>query len=592
MFGLIAIAAVLLQQAPPDTTAVRAAARRAEAAYERAARRHAPLVGWRGSSGECHEVVGRFCLRYDDGAPEEPPPEPARITDARREAIDALRRGFTLLPGDPALAGPLVRLLIEDERPREAVAIALTYEALASDSADAALLAGLTLHAAGEETSAAGRFERALEWTHAGERDRVPALDWLLQPAERRRYRSLPDAERRRYEAAVWTLADPLYLSAVNERWVEHVARYAYARLLERAPLVRDMHRWGRDMEELLMRYGAAYRRGRELSARIDESGIVEYFDPRQLAYVPETLLARGYPPPPLPGDSWPLGAERARSGYAPRTIRSMDALPHQLTRIPVRGGWLVRVDATFGLDSVARVPPPPLPGVTAARPAPVPGPMHTGLFLQAAAHAMDRAAEVRGTTMLAPDDSARITLAVLADAGEYVYSAEAFESETRTARRARYALELPSAYGLRASDVLIAEPFRAVLPDAHSDRQRLRPLTRLVFGSDATIGIYAEIVGLETGAYHVEVLARSADRRSLPVRVVRWLGAALGRGKDDTPPRVRWSGIHEDDDTPLVIALDLPLAGLERGLHIIEIAVVNGQRGERAAAQRIIRIE
>ena len=591
MFALIAVAAVLLQQAPQDTAAVRAGARRAEAAYELAARRHAPLVGWRGSSGECHEVVGRFCLRYDDGAPEEPPPEPARITDARREAIDALRRGFALLPADSALAGPLVRLLIEDERAREAVAIALTYEALAPDSAHAALLAGLTLHAAGEEASAANRLDQALERMNADEHDRVRALDWLLQPAERRRYRSLSETERTRYEAAVWTLADPLYLSPVNERWVEHVARYAYARLLERAPLVRGMHRWGRDMEELLVRYGAAYRRGRELSARIDESGIVEYFDPRQLAYVPETLLARGYPPPPLPGDSWPLAAERARSGYAPRTIRSMEPLPHQLTRIPVEGGWLVRVDAAFGLDSAARVPPPPLPGDTAARPTPVPGPVHTGLFLQSPAHAMNRATDVRATTVLAGDDSARITLAVLADSGDYVYSAEAFESETRTARRARYTLELPSAYGLRASDVVVAEPFRAGLPETHSDRERLRPRTRLVFGSDATIGIYAEVAGLGRGAYDVEVLAHNADRRSLPVRVVRWLGALLSRGQEEAPPRVRWSGVHEADDVPLVIALDLPLTGLEPGVHVIEIAVVDG-RGKRAAAQRIIRID
>lgn len=589
MFTLVVITAALLPQVGVDTAAVRTAARRAEASYERAARRHAPLTGWSGGSGECHERVGRFCLRFNDGGPVEPPPEPARIVDARRAAINHLRRAWGELPADSAVAGPLVRLLIEDERPREAVAVAVTLEALAPASPAAALLAGLALHAAGDDPAAAARFERALAGMDADERARVRRLDWLLAPAERRHYVALPAPQRERYADAVWTLADPLYLTPDNERWTEHVARYAYARLLEKVPRVAGMLRWGSDMEELLMRYGATYRRGRELGPRLDQTGLVEYYDPRQLAYVPETLLSRGYPPPPPPGEEWPLAAERARSGYAPHTIRSMAPLPHQLTRIPVEGGWLVRVDAAFGLDSVAREAPPPLPGDTARPPPPQPQAIEAGLFLQSAAHAMARAAHAVRQVRLA-GDSARVILALHADSGAYVYSAEAYEPETRTARRARYTLELPSAYGLRISDVLVAAPFVGDPPTTHADR-RLRPLADLVLTDTATIGIYAEALGLSAGAYDVEVLARAAEAGSLPGRLVRWLGASLGIADAPTPARVRWTGTHQGDG-PLVIALDLPLAGVEEGLVVIEMTVIDRARPSRATARRLIRIE
>ena len=68
-------------------------ARRAEARYESLVRRLAPLrLGGFGSG--CDEIVGRYCIRYDSPADELPAsePEPAELTDARRDAIEALIR--------------------------------------------------------------------------------------------------------------------------------------------------------------------------------------------------------------------------------------------------------------------------------------------------------------------------------------------------------------------------------------------------------------------------------------------------------------------------------------------------------------------
>ena len=586
--GLILAVASLVQQADVDVSALHERARRAEARYERAARRLAPVTGWSSGSGECDEIVGRFCLRFDDGPPSAPPEEPPGVTDARRAAIDSLRRIVSDAPAELSISGPLVRLLVEDGRPSEAVAAALTFEASTTDRVWGALLAGFALHQAGEGGEAAGRFDRAFTAMTPEERRRAAALDWLLDGAERRRYRELEEGARERYERLVWRLADPLFATAANERRTEHFARYTYARLLERTPVVRDMHRWGRDLEELTIRYGVAYRLGRELGNQPGQSSIVEYYDPDQLAYVPADLLRNGVPPPPPPGAEWPLAAERARSGHAPRNIRSMAPLSHQLSRIPVSGGWVIRVDGRFGLDSLARTPPEPLPGDTARPPAPAPHAVHAGVWLLDEAGAGDFVAGDTTTVPLA-GDSATFALELTVPEGDYVYSAEAYEPATRTARRARYAVEAASPESLRASDVIVAEPFLGAVPAARSD-SLLRPLSELTLEPGQVIGAYAEIPGIRPGAYGVDVSIRRADQGSLPGRLVRWLGRSLGIARPTPPPRVVWQGEHTGDG-PLIIAVDLPMIDLPAGLHVIEIAVTEARSDRRAIGRRLVRI-
>ncbi|MGH7445799.1 MAG: hypothetical protein ACREKM_13025, partial [Longimicrobiales bacterium] len=458
-----------------------------------------------------------------------------------------------------------------------------------TDSVSGPLLEGFALHAAGADSAAGDRFERALARMSAEEAARVRALGWLLSREERGRYRALDDSARLQYETTIWRLADPLALTPANELWTEHVARYTYARLLERAPVVAGMHRWGRDLEELTIRYGVPHRRGRLHGARFGESGIVEYYDPDQLAYVTPDLLTHGPTPSPPPGSAWRLREPRARSGHAPASIRTMAELPHQATRIPIDGGWVVRLDGAFGLDSLAGLPPEPLPGDTAHPPAPVPTHIETGLWLfdtAAGAATITHAAE----RVALAGDSSRIALEVRAPPGEFVYAFEAFEPATRTARRARYALDLDSIRGLRISDVIVARPFDTALPASHRD-VRLVPLTHLVLTPGTRIGILAETHGTPAGAYRIEVSLRSAERASLPARVVGWIGRALGLTSAPEPPRVAWN-VEHTGMRPLVVALDLAIPEAQSGLHMIEVAVVNVRTGAAALGQRLVRIE
>ncbi len=586
--GFLALVLLAVQQAEPGPEAIREAARRAEAVYERAARRFAPVVGQRTSASRCDEVVGRFCIFFGD-EPSDPPEEPARITEARRVAIDTLRRTFTLLPGDPAVAGPLVRLLIEDARAPEAVAAALTFASETHDSVLGPLIAGFALHAAGEDSAAAVRFEDGIAHMDSAHAARVRSLDWLILSEERGRYRALQGEERRAYEQAVWRLADPLYLTPANETWVEHIARYTYARLMERVRVVRDMVRWARDLEQLTIRYGMPYRRGRYSDVRFEDSGIVEYYHPEQLTYLMGDFLTRGVPPQPPPGEAWPLDPERPRTAFAPPALRSMDELPHQASRIPTAGGWVLRLDGTFGLDTLARVPPPPLPGDTAQPPAPAPTHVDAGLWLLDLARTAAPAGAARARLPLA-GDSAHVALELPVGPGELVYSLEAHEPDTRTARRARYALTIDTAAGLQISDVIVTRPFDGDLPADHGELGD-RPLSDLVLTRDARIGIFAQAADPGAGEYAIEVAVRPADEGSLPGRFVRWLGRSLGLGGERQPPRVAWRVTHPGD-APLVVAADLTLTGTQTGLQLIEVAVEDRTTGRRATGRRLVRIE
>jgi hypothetical protein len=330
------------------------------------------------------------------------------------------------------------------------------------------------------------------------------------------------------------------------------------------------------------------YRRGRYAGVRFEESGIVEYFHPEQLTYMVSDFLTKGMPPQPPPGESWPLDPERPRSAFAPPAVRNMDALPHQVSRIPLADGWLVRVDGTFALDTLARVPPPPLPGDTAQPPAPEPTQVDAGLWLLDMAREARQAGSARAVHALT-GDTAHVSLTVATTPGEYVYSFEGFEAETRTARRARYALsvEEPES-GLRVSDVIITRPFDGALPESQ-EALGDRPLGDLVLQRDEHVGIFAQAADPGPGEYEVEIAVRPADRGSLPGRFIRWLGRSLGLRDEPVPPRVSWRLVHGEG--PLVLAADLALTGTQTGLQIIEV-VIEDTRGRRGIGRRLVRIE
>jgi hypothetical protein len=551
---------------------LRSAARRAETGFERLSRRLIP-TRYSSSGTDCDEIVGRFCLTYDSGRPYEPGPTHGRIVDARRDAIEALRHVFTYTPGELETAAPLVRYLVEDDRASEAAATARLFRLESTDSVWSLLLLGFAEHAAGNDTAAARLFDEALLRMPPGDRDDIIDLDWVLESPDGGAWDDLEDGERDDFARRFWTLSDPLFMTPGNESRNEHVARHIWSRMLERAPRVADMMPWGRDLDQLTVRYGVPTARTRNPGTPMRDGTLTEHFDPDQLAWAPDAFAEDGPPPPPLPGRPWEPARTRSRSGYAPATFRRMAFLEHQATRIPDGDGVILRIDGELVMDSVAT-------GSDFVR---------TALFLLD-----DSLHHVRRTNgQASPDaDTARFHFEARVPRGGYLYSLEAFDTTTRLAGRARYFLEDDSVARPRLSDPVITTPWSpAPVPASRTD-PAFRPRARLILQPSDTIGLYAEGVGFSPGAYlDVELSVQPASRGSLPARVFSWIGDKLGLSEPDTPTRLGWT-TRADEDGDAVLAVELFPDERDEGDRVIVLRVAETGTDRVAESRRIFRVQ
>lgn len=406
------------------------------------------------------------------------------------------------------------------------------------------------------------------------ERRRIEDIEWLLEPGEKGAYRRLDDEARAEFERRFWRLADPLYMTPGNESRNEHIARHIWSRMLERAPWVSGMVRWGTDLDQLTVRYGVPVARTRSPGTSGQNDVLTEHFDPDQLAYTPVGLLERGPPPPPLPGRPWPLERDRSRAGYAPSTVRRLAAITHQVTRIPSGKETILRVDGRWVMDSLA---------AGASRAAAV-------LFV------LDSTLAPLGHRSSGVDihaDTARVSLEITLPRQSCVYSLEAIESGSRLGGRARYFVDVDStAPGApRLSDPLITLPWGSEPTPTSREHPSLRPRADLVIASDDTIGLYAEAEGFQPDAtFDVRLSLEPASRGSLPSRVISWLGDKLGLSEPDSPTRLRWSD-RADSGGRAVLAVELFPRGGRTGDQVIILHITDRTTSLSTESRRIIRL-
>jgi hypothetical protein len=559
-------------QLPRDSVEkLRREARRAEAEFERLSRSLVP-VRWSGGGTDCDEIVGRFCLTYDSGRPPEPDAEHGRVVDARRTAIEALRAAFSWMPADFATAAPLVRYLVEDRRPAEALSAARLYAIESGDSIWSPQLLAFAAHAAGDDTTAERLFDEVLPRLSQRDQERVQDIAWLLEASDRGLYGKLEAAQRRSFERRFWKLADPLYLTPGNESRSEHFARHVWSRVLERAPVVAGMLSWGPDMEQLTVRYGVPVGRTRSPATITHEGSLMEHFDPDQLAYTPIELLRRGPPPVPLPGRPWELDRKRSRFGYAPETLRRVVALAHQATVLPDGQGVVLRVDGRMVMDSAAR---------GAAE-------VETALFVLDSELRPVRAERGHASVV---SDTARFWFETRLPRGSWLYSLEALEAHSRLGGRARYFLDDETLPGpLRVSDPLISQPWSPGQLPPDRGHPSLRPRADLVISPADTLGFYAEAQGLTAaGSFVVRLALEPASRASLPGRLVRWLGGRIGLGRTDRATRLQWTS-QADPDGRAVLALEVRPAGRPDGDYVLILDITDAATGATAGSRRVIR--
>lgn len=259
--------------ATPDSAELADRARDIQRRFERVRIRHLPWA-WGSWGGSCDEVVGRMCWRHDD--PEDDwtkPEEPEELVRERGVLLDSLDAIGEQIPGDRWILAQRVWYL--GEAGAWGRAIQLTEACRGGDAEWCAALRGLALHESGRYSEAAVAFDEAgsvVEELEGKARDASRALydrrgRSLLDDLERDLERDLGPNERTQPDPAVepllpadslmWVLADPLYLVEGNDRRTEHEARRVVDRIRVRARNPYSLG-WGKDMSELVWRYGWA----------------------------------------------------------------------------------------------------------------------------------------------------------------------------------------------------------------------------------------------------------------------------------------------------------------------------------------------
>ena len=570
----LALAAQVLA-ASPDSAEILRTARLAQARFENVRLERLPTSRGGERGGRCDETVGRFCFWHDEDS-WQPAAEARSIRDARLELIRTLGRLQGLSPRDPWITGQLVHYLIESGEAGDALAAARACQAQAWWCH---ALTGYALHASREYAGADVAFGAALAALSADQRCRWTDLSLLLEGL-RGRYRKLTCAQRAALDQRIWWLADPLYLVPGNERRTEHFARRVITALQDRAesPYV---VRWGKDLEELVLRYGwpvawerVPHRDGalRTQTIAHNQRESVDFLPPARFVEAPNTI---GH-------GEWDLDPDRPVTGYAPAYATVFHALPHQLA-VFRRGDSMVVV---AGYDArgtrrehgtVRRMIDERREGRKVAR-------VEAALVL-----ARDERAEpvsVRGTgtgpegvlVALAPAASALLSLETL-DTADSVHAA-----------RARYWLPVaPLTEAMTVSDPLLLRslPADSLHPSLADVLPLARPVARARRGE--RVGVFWETYGLERSARPVRItLTVTHVGRTWIRQAAEWAGLAR---RDPRYVSISWEETPPAGVTVYPRAMVISMPEASPGTYALEITVA-APGSPTARTQREIVIE
>lgn len=542
-------------QSAPDSAELEERLQDRQREFERMRRRNFPRTTEAGSP-DCHEIIGRYCFWHEDEA-WDPPPEAPEVTEARLHLVGALDSAARRLPGSSWVAGQRVRYLVEAGRPDGARAAARACRAAPWWCRS---LLGYARHASGDHAGAEAAFDEAVEAMPADRRCAWTDVELLLDGDARDRYQDLPCGGRDAFHERFWRLSDPLYLVPGNERRSEHFGRRVLDRMQDDAAGPYG-DRWGRDLAEILLRYGWAvgWERNRETwtSSRSRSSIVAHHASHGRRFVPPDDVLAD--PTSVAPG-GWDLDPERPRSAYAPGYASGVASLDHQLSAF--RRGDSTRLVAAY------RLPPDSL------------GDGGSG------AEALLAVRDADGRPLAGHRRSGsgwRGTLRVTVPTRPVLVSLEARAAADSFAARARYGRPLAwrPAGALEASDVMVLE--HRARPTGLEEAARLAR-GQLEVPPGVGLGLYWELYGLpRDAAYDVSVRIRRSEGGGLLRGIARTLGLVgedeevVGLGWTDRPEEREGAGGSESrgpvDVRPTSVSLTLPET-LDEGAYRIEVEV------------------
>ena len=512
------------------------------------------------SSGPCDVRIGRYCYwRGDEDGEEDkdPPAEAPAVRERRASLITSLDSAARVIPGDPWVAGQLVRYLVEANRFDDA--LAFTRRGCLAGSAWCAALAGFAAHQAGRFPLADSLFTTSLSAMDSAQRCKWVDISDLLDDELQDRFKPLDCAARAQLARRVLILGAPLYSVATTDLWTEHLARVTRARIAEKAASP-DGEYWANDERELVIRYGwPRWYSQAETSPMLTmefrpsitghDSGMPYYFLPttRVLDHVAETTP-----------DDWHLDDRTAPAGYAPSFARSVHELPAQIAVFRrgdsalVVAAWDARKDTTMLGRSLQSA-------LVLAHDDSI-----DGITVDSAAHTVGRA------TVIGRIDSGLVSLELRAPAD-------------KRAARLRVGVATHDSLPFALSDLLLYSAPGA--PTALAD-VRDSALTSTVVPGSRTVGVYWEAYGLDAPIAQV--------RYTLSVQQVGvgWMHRAAERLHLTDPTtglRVQWEEVPQRTNGIAGRAVRLDLSRLRSGTYHMELAAHMDGRAAAVASREII---
>ena len=538
-----------------DSARILRAARRAQETFETVRRRHLPRE-FGGGTHHCDVVVGRWCVWNDETNDRIPPPESARIRDARLHLLDILDSLGGLRPGDEWIASQQVRYLIEAKRHADAIRVADRCVAMAAASYLCRALGALALHDSGAVRDADSAFTRALAAMPTDARCRWTDLSLLLEPELERRYAKLDCAARDTIANAYWRLGAPLFL--LERDWRnELLARFTRAELAKtaRAPMGTPTDEAYR---ETALRYGfdTWYVVEEPLAGSLREPTIAGYraqgpgynFVPAPRAFAA---------PADLRADDWALRLRTARAMYAPTYARHFRALDkHQVTIFRRADSALIVAAYDVRGDTLLSR-----------------NPLAAGVFT----------APVDGAVIGPPAGIADSTAAatgvytVRAPWQPMIVSLELFDRQTKSAARARYGIRPRGAGGrIQLSDLLLFAP-RDSTPRRLADAVPLALATDRV-SAGRPLGLFWETYGVRPEG---EVFDISLTIERVGEGWMRRAAQRLKLATRTTPLRMQWQEVPDRADNAAARAVAMDVSHLASGRYRIRLTVA--PRGEPA---------